>query len=637
MSTTFRTRIKLAFVYIFFIVLLFVFFNPFSSSNLNSFSYRYGYISSVSDNDFFSLNPGDTIIQSFELDYNSSLNFFDIAGDFHLFSENETPPLSVHISLNGKDFFVVSDITVMNKEWIRVPLIPDLFDNISDSRIKIWFKLVNNSLSEPIALNFSFNTSSSSVFSMNNEPLNNSLVVRSVLNGSPDLYICLWILVLMFGLLCCMCINGVNLRSYLLLSIPFGLMFVLYSVYPSVYEQNTALLAFNHFYYPSFLSVNNISWMPSGLINKLSAFSVTSDFFDNDYSVYNIPFGFSIPLIEWIYYPVIYFAKSANLNNLYLFFALRIYNLVLCILFNAFAVANARKNKSIIFSCALLPFTISLFSGFSSAGLIVSFFNVLLSMIYSRYQDFSAQDNTHRPITAFKTIILFALLFIVSTYSLLLGSLILCSVFFVDSKQVLSNKKILFVCVCVIAYFAAISLDVVYLIMNKNALSIFIDPFNEGLQSLFTNPVSTLSVSSQNIFVSFLIALNNNISSVVIVHSAFIGLLSGILLFLHSKSRLILKIEQSYNNESASFTEKRGSLLTVISIVILALFTAFSAVFGWFFISRADALICPVFAFVLSTVCCRKDYDRAIFDDNAIPFVLLMFVSAFLLSGISIH
>lgn len=632
MNTSFRARVNFAFLFILIIALLFVFVNPISASKTEPYSFRYKNISSYSVPNILSLNPGDVIIQSFELDNIADYKHFDISTVSPISNKDGIPLINVYISLNGTDYSEALSASVINEDWIRVTPDISLFNERSSNANKIWFKLTSRSLSEPVSVYTALNTSSDSVFSLNNRPLNNSIIIRGVSEGSSFLYVITWVLVLLFGCFCCLFMNGITLRSYLLISIPFGLLFILYSEYPSVYELSTSLLSFNHFYTRSFLTANVSSWMPSGLTNSLSIFSIPSNIFNNDYTIYNVPFGFTVSIIEWIYYPVILFSRTLNLDDTTMFFVLRIFNLILCVLLNAAAISKAHNNKAVIFSFALLPFMLSLFSGFASAGLMVSVFNVLLAEIAGRCQRVNELTNDVRPISFVKSVILMIFLFVISSYSLLLGSLLLCSVFFIKADHFNSRKKTLFVFMSIFAYFAALSLNIAYLIVNKESLP-FINPFNEGLQALFTDPIKAMDESAQTAVNSFSETLKGKISTSVLLHFLFAGLLSGLLLSLYSNSRTILRLKKSIKNEDALESQQQGCLVTAVSVVIIALFAAFSIIVGWFSIMRADALFCPVLAFILSSVCCRKNYDNTIIDNNTIPFCLLVFLSTFFLSG----
>ncbi len=631
MNTTIRSRAKFFVLFLALYALIILTYSPFNADKISSYSTSYINLSDSISDDLVAIGPGDQVIQSVKFSDIKSINHVDISMKVFssdLFDSNHFP-LNVSVSTDNNIFISLKyndNYFIVNNSALRIVL-PSGLSSASDT---LYIKIANESDNSVIQFNASFCTDTSSHFLFNTSPQNKSLVIVGSLSSSPLLYYLLWGLVFVFGAACCFLAKGISVRTYLLLAISFGCLFIIYLFYPWSGEKFTVLNSFNHYYNPSLLRFTNEVWMPSGLVNPLSFMSESSSIFNNDFSKYALFVSPFSAFIDWIYYPMIYVANVMSFSDIGTILSLRIYNFVLCLVLNAFAIHHAKNNKAIIFSVSLLPFAFSFCTGISSAGIVFSVFNLLLAMIFSLCQRDDPVSNNSMGVA--KSLVMIFMLFLLSAQNILLGGLALMSIFYINAASFNKSKKVPFVCVCSAVFCIALGLNIIYLITNKDQFSSISDAFNKGLAGLFTDPINTLKLSANSVVGKYSDRLKLSISNGQIASTFLSGIILGLLMFLYSKSRALLRIEKIGMNQPVEDHDSKGFSLTLISGLVLALLLVLSAVTSLLSIDGLDAFICPIMAFLASSVCFRKEYDPACFEDNSIPFWCMMCLIVFLVT-----
>lgn len=507
MKNTLRSRLISVFIYLLIVLFVVLVRSPFSSSNMNSYSNRYDYITNDDklNNTFHSLNNDSFKMRLSNLTMNN-LNYIDVG--IKTYNENITEnnfPFDIALTINNNNSPVIygSDgnidsayVIIMESKWLRIILPDKITEEIKKTTNDVLITFTCKSSDPVFEL---IQTSSLDTFnklSINDLPVNQTLLVRGVYEGDNRLHIALWIALFVMGLIFCLFQNGTSLRSFFLIAVLFGTLILIVTPFPNEAEGNELVNIYYYTNHSLLEAPKEAVWLPSKLLSRVSYNTLTTSELSSDYASYNAAFCAGIPLFQWLLSLPLKLTMNWSLSNVYTLMVLRGFCFLICLMLNAVAVGVSKKNKRVIFFVSLIPFILTLTSSLSSVGLLFSFSNLLMALAFRGYED--SQDASCYSMKWFRMAAIYILLFIISVQNIIFGLLAMIVLFYIPHRAFGKVSKSVFLGVCAFIYSLSVALGVLYFIHNKEYFSLFTSPIYDMLQSTGSNPKAGVVVLAEN-------------------------------------------------------------------------------------------------------------------------------------------
>lgn len=377
----FRRRLPYLLILTFFWVIVYFFVDPLQSGYVHAFDIQTQMLSSSTSS--FSnwplpvLSDGMTVEQPFfvQNDYIAGLEF--LAGTYI-----RTNTATVEFRITDAEGNIVCDYESDTSTWKDNDYLRISFDPQPDSANKTYMVTITGLHGdESNSPSLWVTGQEDSGLTVNGEPLEGQLMMRVCYqtNGIPR-YVTCWLLIIVFSYVIALFAEHADEKSYLLISLTLGILFVFYNPFPHVFDEMT------HFfksYCVSELKVERIQdgyigndILPELLNENYSLKSVANtffmptsaneDFYVNPYVASTIPINHAIGAIGIAIARILGFSAAGIIYfgrmMIYLFYT------AMCYL----AIKNARYYKSVFFAVALLPVSQWISASFSTDPMLIS-------------------------------------------------------------------------------------------------------------------------------------------------------------------------------------------------------------------------------------------------------------------------
>jgi len=622
-----KKRIGIVIVYVLVFALALFVYNPFSEEKMNEHSVSYYSLSNddqLYDNVY--LSPSIKLEQRINIPKRYNLKHIDIKIPDDMFASNvDTTPFPISVSFidsNG-DNIGPSETTVIQGHWMRIKLPEQIVTKAFNNDVS--FSLVVTSTDGIVSLISSTSTEANTKYTIDNVPYNNTLVMRGVASNTSYLYIGLWIYLFIAGLICCFLLNGFTTRSYLLLSGLFGIVFTIIAIYPTMFESGPVINSFRRMVSPAFAETSASIWLPSRILNETSHNNIMASIFTNDYSIYSITPNIGYSVLEWVYVPVLLLARSFNMAGNMTILAIRLFSFVVCVLINSIAITKCKRIRPVLFTVSLLPVFLLSFSTVSIYGLLLSFTNLFLSLLYATLDDNSISSEKHLSLGS--QIVLMIILLIVSIQNLVLGLLLFILINYIQNASNGIIKQRIIWCGAVM-YCLALAVNVLYVVLSKDFFDSTVNVINTNVSSLFANPIPHIKQSLNSIAASVKAAISSSTGTSLIIGLLFSGLIAGVLASLFHNH---IDKSQDYQ-ESESALQKPGVSLIIVGAIISAIYLFVTSLSGVLTSNALTGLFAPFTCFILASVYSRTGNGDSIDNDRALPYILMAYLMVYISS-----
>lgn len=508
MKMLIHSRLKYVLLYVLFVLFILFIHAPFSTSNMDLSSEQYDYITNDDTlNKTIHANKDDTFNMRMNGLSTEELNHIDFA--IKTYNDNITVsnfPFDIKMTVNKEEtpvVYTVNDtdkknnyVSLVNYIWLRITPSDSVKETLENGCDEIIITFTCKSSDPAFELIQSTSLDTRNKLSINEHPVNETLLIRGVYNGSNTLHLILWIVLLVFGLLFCIFQNGTTLRSYLIIAFLFGILLIIVTPFPNEMEGNELVNVYYYTNHSLLEAPGENVWLPSKLLSKVSYNTLFSSSLSSDYAQYKGAFCAGIPLFQWLLSLPLKLAMSWSLSNVYTLMVLRAFGFLICLVMNAVAVGISGKNKHVIFFVSLIPFILFMTTSIASVGLLFSFSNLLLALAFRHYED-GLNHGAYSMSRQSMALICFLLL-IISAQNIAFGMIAMIVLFYIPQRAFKDFSKPVFLWSAAAVYCLTVAANVVYFIHNKDYFNLFVSPISSMIQSTGNAPMAGIILLAEN-------------------------------------------------------------------------------------------------------------------------------------------
>ena len=621
MNNNICSRLKLVLIYLLAVAFIIVYFAPFTYANIERNSYVF-YTLSNNDlkHDILSLESDDIVEQRVELPANRQSEYLDIETAYNADCEDPRATFLIKLITADGNEYTADDLfwfRTYDRQWLRVRL-PEAITNVTHDEPFVVTVLIT-ALSPSSLLVSSESMEVIAKYSLNNNKLNNTLVVRASIHTNSVWCFILWGVLIASGLILCLTVNGLTTRSFITISSVFGILYLFIIHAPSVFETGQMVNIFRNVFSPCLIESEKSVWLPSRLLSDISYNTSPFALLTGDYHNYALQASIGIQFINWMYYPPLILARLMNLSSTALLYFMRAYGFILCIILNSIAVHRSGRIRPVIFTIALLPMSLLAISSVSSYGILLSLLNLFLALAYSAFGNQS--DGSAVGISHGKAVCMMIVMFIICMNNLVLGLLA-----FVLLNYAVRNSKNTKLILCgALIFCAALAVNVVYIILSKGFYDQGISAINDHINTFFVSPAHGIIQAVRSVVKTAETAILSSVDRFTAPGLILAGMLAGILLLQHVHGPL------SADNNAFPHTIS----LTVISLTLTGLYALSAAITGVLTAVEMTGLFAPFTAFIAASVYSGRETSGEGNKSRIIPFILIVLSVFFLASVIT--